>query len=323
MESGNFRLLVLGAGAMGSNHLRVLERTRLCDLAVFDPTLDYSKVPSSVEQLSKAPEPKAFDGVVIATSSPTHFSLAMEVLSSSTAHVLIEKPLVTSAEELEPLAAYSDRIRVGHVERFNPVAQSLIDDVDWGQVVHVRAQRMGGAPNGKTPLDPFFDLAIHDLDLIGFASRSTLSKSGHVFSVRSRNNEVLDCSVHASFTGGHEFPMTADASYLAMGKNRTISIREGKRLLVYDLVLQRLSISHLLDGKWDDWTQVSLLRGGGGITVETRDLPSVEPLHQQALAFLGELRSGGQSPILAKFDEVRNLMQSMYEYNKIEEPKHG
>src|SRR5689334_6036383 len=81
------RIAVVGAGRMGSTHLRALERTSLEVVAVVDPVAANATY-TDVEQLLDA---GGFDGVLIAAPTDLHAAL-VERFAAAGVPVLCEKP---------------------------------------------------------------------------------------------------------------------------------------------------------------------------------------------------------------------------------------
>ena len=126
------RLGVIGTGAMGANHVRVLSRMGCAELVgVYDVeperaeavAADYgTAVFAELDRLIDA-----VDGLVLATPTVTHAEVGCEILRRGR-HLLVEKPIANSlADADELLAAAGDQLlAVGHVEFFNPAVQALL-----------------------------------------------------------------------------------------------------------------------------------------------------------------------------------------------------
>lgn len=111
------------------------------------------------------------DGVVLATSAPSHNALAIEALAAGK-HLYVEKPLaltLADAEQIAVAAKAADRqVMVGHLIRYHAAFQELLAQLAAGaigQIRHVQANRlaMGRIRNTESVL---FDLCPHDLSLI-------------------------------------------------------------------------------------------------------------------------------------------------------------
>lgn len=134
------RIAVMGTGAFGILHARTLaglpevhlsavgNRTRAKAESVARE-LGVSGVFESIEELA---DRRLADAVVIATSSETHVSLAMQAIARGL-HVLVEKPVGTTLVEVQQLAdacSRSDRVAMaGHVCLFHSLVEPLLQRV--------------------------------------------------------------------------------------------------------------------------------------------------------------------------------------------------
>lgn len=170
------KVVLVGLGRMGRNHLRVLRETPGFELvAVVDgkaaPPADLGAVPflRSIAELTKVD----FDAAVIATPTATHHDVALELIAMGK-HLLVEKPIAsTYAEGREVLAAAhakNVRLVVGHVERFNPAVRKLrelIKEGFLGTAIHFSFTRVGGYPDTVlSGNNVMLDLAVHDIDVL-------------------------------------------------------------------------------------------------------------------------------------------------------------
>ncbi len=107
------------------------------------------------------------DAVVLAVPTDRHAELGSHILKSGR-HLLVEKPLATTVEECERLAALSESsgrvLRVGHVERWNGAVLSVRGVLDAPRFVE--GHRLAAFDPRGTEVDVVLDLMIHDLDLV-------------------------------------------------------------------------------------------------------------------------------------------------------------
>ncbi len=166
------RIGVIGTGAMGANHLRVLAKTpglRLtCAVDVLAANLEKNAGPYGIPLLQDPRQALPLvDAVVVAAPTLEHFALCRLFLENGK-HVLVEKPIsrtLAEADELIALAAANRRVlAVGHLERFNPAVEYA------GRLVasplFIEVQRLGSFSPRSLDIDVIMDLMIHDLDII-------------------------------------------------------------------------------------------------------------------------------------------------------------
>jgi predicted dehydrogenase len=189
------RVAVIGGGRLGGFHaqkLSALEAVRL--VAVVDPE------PAARNRLAALchTEPLAdfrplldeIDAAVVAAPTGLHFPIGQELLEHGV-HVLMEKPLTTTAAQAEELVQIAQRqkvvLQVGHVERFNPALAAALPYLRNPK--YVEAVRTSPFTFRSTDVGVVLDLMIHDLDLVLWLARSPL-----------RRVQALGLSV----LGGHE-----------------------------------------------------------------------------------------------------------------------
>lgn len=175
----NMRVVLVGLGRMGKNHLRVLRETPGIELvgvvdAHASPTADLAPVPfaRSVKELASHLD-AGFEAAVIATPTASHHEVAIELIERGV-HLLIEKPIAsTFAQGREILAAAKakgTKLVVGHVERFNPAVRKLrevIQEGFLGTPIHFAFTRIGGYPDTVlSGNNVILDLAVHDIDVL-------------------------------------------------------------------------------------------------------------------------------------------------------------
>lgn len=122
------RVTVLGLGAMGRQHARVLttlpgaELVAVCDVS--EEARSWAESRLGVPQASRLEDLLAFkpDAVVNATPTGLHAETTKPLLEAGVS-TLVEKPIargLPEAQELAETARENGALLVGHVERFNP-----------------------------------------------------------------------------------------------------------------------------------------------------------------------------------------------------------
>ncbi|MEW4487510.1 Gfo/Idh/MocA family oxidoreductase [Thalassoglobus sp. JC818] len=169
--NGTLKLAVIGVGALGRHHARILSEMEGVELiAVADPnekqgrsvaescgcnwTNDYRTLIKSVDAVS----------VVVPTF--LHKQVGGDFLSKDVP-VLMEKPLAGNVEDGEALVRLADEhsipLQVGHIERFNPAFQEI---ADWtGEPKYIRTERVSPYAFRSMDIGVVHDLMIHDIEL--------------------------------------------------------------------------------------------------------------------------------------------------------------
>lgn len=182
---------VVGAGAMGSNHLRVVrdigeERARLVGVAesheaTLARAVDRYNVPGYADYRRMIEEARP-DLVVVVVPTHLHHEVASFALDAGV-NVLVEKPIASTIAEGEALIALARargvKLAVGHVERFNPAVlalKKLLTEGDLGKIFYLHARRLGPFPPRIRDVGVTLDLATHDLDAMRYLTGSEVER---------------------------------------------------------------------------------------------------------------------------------------------------
>lgn len=173
------RVVIVGAGAFGRNHLRVWqelenagEPLRVSAIVEPDPSLAATlKAEHALPVYRSIDELLAYarvpDAASVAVPTSSHFDVAAQLLSAGV-DVLLEKPITTTlaqANHLVGLAEQKHRIlQVGHLERFNPAIRAVRPIVHTPLFFEVH--RLSVFTPRSLDVDVILDLMIHDLDIV-------------------------------------------------------------------------------------------------------------------------------------------------------------
>lgn len=192
-ESAVMRVGVVGTGALGRHHVRILSEMPEAELVgIYDvrpevaAQLAHAHGTRSVSSLEELAE--GVDAVVLAVPTFAHASLGCQLLEQGI-HLLVEKPMASSLEEADRLlAARGDRVlAVGHVEFYNPAVQALLALDERARYVEV--QRLSPFTPRSLDVDVVLDLMIHDLQIIHALDPSPIAE------IRSTGIEVLSSRI--------------------------------------------------------------------------------------------------------------------------------
>ena len=172
---------VVGAGYWGPNLTRNLLACPATDLRwVCD--LELSRARDVVGARTAVSVTDTFDDVLndphveavaVATPAATHVSIALACLEAGK-HVLVEKPLATSAADAEKLVAVAERsglvLMTDHTYCYTAAVQRIhesVADGTMGQVQYVDSVRIN-LGLVQPDIDVFWDLAPHDLSILDY-----------------------------------------------------------------------------------------------------------------------------------------------------------
>ncbi len=235
---------VIGAGYWAQNMLRVIAGSSSSELVAV-AELDESKhvavghhypgvrISTDANELFND---DAIDAIYIATPPETHGRLALAALRASK-HVLVEKPIATSAVATEALIeeAYVQQrtLMVGHTFLYSPPVlkvMELINNGTVGDVFYVDSQRVNLGKYQASGV--MWDLAPHDLSIIlHWLGEVPISVAASGRSFRSTGREDV-CFITLDFPGGAVAQL--QVSWLAPVKLRRTMVSGSQRMVVYD-----------------------------------------------------------------------------------------
>ena len=143
------RIGVVGAGALGFHHTRILRDVPGAQLIGFHDSNAARAATVSAELGVKAfPSLDALlddvQAVSVVVPTPAHYAVAAPALERGL-HVLVEKPIAATLEEADALLAIARRtgavLQTGHVERFNRAVRAALPYVDDAAVHRERPAR--------------------------------------------------------------------------------------------------------------------------------------------------------------------------------------
>jgi predicted dehydrogenase len=164
------RVGVVGTGALGRHHVRILGELGQADLVgIYDQKPEVAaelarehgtQSCASVEELADEAE-----AVVLAVPTYAHTQIGCQLLEKGL-HLMVEKPIAATLEEADQLIAAAEGrvLAVGHVEFYNPAVQALVEIDEVPRFIEV--QRLAPFTPRSLDVDVLLDLMIHDLHLL-------------------------------------------------------------------------------------------------------------------------------------------------------------
>jgi predicted dehydrogenase len=177
----NLRAGLIGLGAMGGNHARVLasldgvDFIGIADEAEVPPGAAPKGVPvvETIDDLLTL----GIDYAVVAIPTQSHLEAALR-LAAAGVHALVEKPLTTDVASARRIAEAFEEAglvgAVGHIERYNPAlqqARTRIANGDLGEIYQIATRRQGPFPGRISDVGVILDLATHDIDLTAWVAQ--------------------------------------------------------------------------------------------------------------------------------------------------------
>jgi UDP-N-acetylglucosamine 3-dehydrogenase len=294
-----FRVGVVGVGVMGSNHARVISELPGVELSGIVDTDRHQ-----ARNVSRTLDCKAFesldalldhgvDAATIAAPTHLHHDLAIACIRRGV-HVLIEKPIASTAEEGRSLIAAARRARVtlmvGHVERFNPAVQAIKETLRGEEILSIAITRVGPFPPRMSNVGVVIDLAVHDIDLIRWFTDSEIIEMQPQLSsaVAEREDIALLQFRTASGVLAH-----INTNWLTPFKARTAHVATRKKYVMGDLLTRQV-------------TECFGFQPDGSYSMRHLSVGYAEPLRAELQAFVEAIRCG-TTPAVSGEEGVASL----------------
>ncbi len=282
---------VVGTGAMGRNHVRILASLPGVELVgVHDPA------PGAAEAMARDHGARAFttledlagqiEAAVVAVPTVAHADIGCALLGRGV-HVLVEKPVASSLAEADRLLEAQARsgnnriLAVGHVEFYNPAVQALLGVGMPPRFIEV--QRLGVFSPRSLDVDVVLDLMIHDLQILRALDPSPVAE------VRATGINVLSprvdiCNARVELASGCVANLTA--SRVSSERVRKLRAFLPSRYYSLDYQAQEIHGYRLADGD-----------GGRKILPDNLTVTRAEPLLRELEAFVAACR-GEAAPLV-------------------------
>jgi predicted dehydrogenase len=242
------RVAVVGAGEMGSHHLRIYSGLKGVELVgVVDPD------PARAERATTLYGCRAFqslanvaeciDAASVAVPSSLHAEVAGFLLERGI-HCLVEKPLATTEIDCLALIAKAQErnlvLLVGHVERFNPMVEQLGRVLSSAQIHAFDVSRMSAWSSRIGDVDVVIDLMVHDIDVVLALAHGEV-REVFAHGVRTAGESDADyVSATLSFEDGSIASLTA--SRITQNKIRELRVTSDMGFISADYLSQELLI---------------------------------------------------------------------------------
>ena len=293
MSERPVRVGVIGTGALGFHHARLLRRMPGVQFAGI-----YDKNPARAAEVSRELATTAHSGleallavadaVTVAVPTPAHTEVGLAVLERGKA-LLMEKPLADSLAGAEALVACAEQqrvlLQVGHVERFNRAVRAAGPHLEEPRFLQI--DRLAPFQPRGTDVAVILDLMIHDLDLVLELVRSSVTD------VRATGVAILTphvdiANARIEFTNGAIAVVTA--SRVSRERTRKLRIFQPTGYFSLDLAQGTGDFFRLKPG-WQDRDATKLEQ----IVEHVRlDAPEAEPLELELASFVRAVRGDAE-----------------------------
>ncbi len=223
---------VIGAGAMGKNHIRIYSEMQDVELAGI-ADIDRELVEGLAQQYDTQPFTDyremlamGMDAVSIVVPTRMHRQVAIEAIEAG-AHVLVEKPIADTVENAEAIIKTADDndrlVMVGHIERFNPAViklKEIIEEGLLGKIVSISTTRVGPYNPRIRDVGVILDIGVHDIDIISFLYGKHVNQ---VYSVAAADIHSFEDHATIHMRLDHELSGLVEVNWLTPHKVRKLT----------------------------------------------------------------------------------------------------
>ncbi len=277
------RIGVIGTGAMGKNHMRVVHSiptmALTCAVDQNPENLEEAFKPYEASGLKKYADYRDIadqvDAVMVSTPTIFHYEIACFFLENKK-HVLLEKPISTNLEEANRLIELAKEnnviLAVGHLERFNPAIEYIRPLIK--RPLFIEIQRLGPFSPRSLDVDVIMDLMIHDLDILLQWDNSGI-KQINASGVPIISDKIDIANVRLQFNS--KLVANITASRVSQKKTRKLRIFQKNQYISLDYKTRTVKTFALAQGNFVE---------------NIPDIKDVEPLYTLWINFYNSLTTG-------------------------------
>jgi UDP-N-acetylglucosamine 3-dehydrogenase len=304
------RVGVIGAGAMGKNHIRIYSEMNDVELVGI---VDIDK--ELVGKLAEKYGTKAYtdykellaqglDAVSIVVPTKMHRQVAIESIETG-ANVLVEKPIADTVENAEAIIEAAEKnnkmVMVGHIERFNPAViklKEIIEEGLLGKIVSISTTRVGPYNPRIRDVGVVLDIGVHDIDVISFLYGSPVNQ---IYAVAGADIHSFEDHATIHMRLDHELSGLVEVNWLTPHKIRKLTAVGIEGVAYLDYIDQTVNLH---DSAW----------------VRKAKIESKEPLENELDYFIDCIKTGKQ-PEPSGTDGKHALMVSLAAIRSYKEAK--
>jgi UDP-N-acetylglucosamine 3-dehydrogenase len=170
---------------------------------------------------------------------------------------------------------------IGHVERFNPAVQAIAEAIRNEDILSIAITRVGPFPPRMSNVGVVIDLAVHDIDLICWFTRSQIIEVQPQLSnaVAEREDIALLQFRTASGVLAH-----INTNWLTPFKARTVHVATKRKYVIGDLLTRQV-------------TECYGFQPDGSYSMRHLSVGHAEPLRAELAAFVRAIRDGTPPPV--------------------------
>ena len=317
------RVAVVGTGAFGRNHLRVLRELETVELVAAvdsDPgRAGAAAAEFGCQGLSDFRELTGrVDAAVVAVPTIAHAAVAIPLLEAGI-DVLVEKPIAPDLESARRMAdtaaRYGRILQVGHLERYNPAVEAVQKILTTPLFFEIH--RMSVFSPRSLDVDVVLDLMIHDIDIV-LSMTGAMPEEIRAVGLAILSHKVDIASVRLAFANGCVANLTA--SRVSTERVRKVRIFQPNQYISLDYQKREAAVFTVGDKDQfpPDAMTAELGFGDRQIGFDLLSAGKQEPLRAELADFVECVSRRGTPRVIAS-DAVRALEVSLAILGRIEE----
>lgn len=295
------KVLLIGAGRWGANHLRVLcllpvelfvvdvSKERL--LAARNSGVDPAHLSTNLHDFSSI-----VDAAIVVTPAQVHFDMCRYFLETGK-DVFVEKPITLQSGQAKTLLEIADKhnriIQVGHIFRFDPASQWLygaIREKKFGRLKILRGN-FSGFKRPRIDTGVTFADAIHFVDLFNYFMGGIPARITAVlkdFMGHGRDDESF---ISMDYEGEHGVTLaTVTSGYYSPGKFREVMVVGEELSAVCDYNVAQYKVRTFENKHIKSGNEYKTLEGA----MHQLEFAPEEPLLAELRAFLESVQTRSQ-----------------------------
>lgn len=241
------KVAVIGIGNLGQHHARIYysmkDAVKLAAIVDIDTEKlkKYKNIYPDVKFCTDFNEIlNDIDAASLVVPTKLHYELGLKILQAGK-HLLIEKPITTHVEQAEELVKLAEEknliLQVGHVERFNPVIQTIKQYIT--EPKFIESIRLGKFDPRVADVGVVLDLMIHDIDIVlSFVNSELNSIEAYGAKVFSDKEDIVKARLR--FKNGCVCDLTA--SRVSLSRYRKMHVFQRDSYISIDFIRQQSKI---------------------------------------------------------------------------------
>jgi UDP-2-acetamido-3-amino-2,3-dideoxy-glucuronate N-acetyltransferase len=290
------RILLIGMGRWGANHLRVLKSMPI-ELFVAEhdeKRLNLAEIPEDHRSKHARALFSRIDAAVVVTPVSAHFEICRDLLEMGK-DVFVEKPITIVSNEARELAKLAEKsgliLQVGHIFRFDPASLWMRNAIALGQFGKLKMLRgrFSGFKRPRQDTGVTFADSIHFIDLFNFLLGTAPGRVHAVlqdFFGRGMDDESL-VTLEYDSADRPSILATVEAGYHAPGKVREVTLVGTDSSAVCDYNVAQYKIQTFENRHVPDNGGIKATEG----TVHQLEFPPEEPLRAELASFIDSIEN--------------------------------